>query len=82
MESTLGMFLVREMNCLVGTGRDADAVEITLGFVHGSYTTYDGERVPGAGKNTGTGTTAFFLINDDLGHTETFLERRLLSVEA
>jgi hypothetical protein len=59
---------------LVGTGGDAYPVEVTLGLIDRSQAIDDRDGTPRTDQNAGTGTTAFFEIHDDLGHTETFLK--------
>jgi hypothetical protein len=68
-----GTFLFK-VNRLVGTGGDAYPVEVTLGLVDRGETINDGDGMLRTGEDAGTGTTALLEINDDLGHTETFLE--------
>jgi len=69
----LGTFLFK-VNRLVGTGDDAYPVEVTLGLVDRGETIEDRNGMLRTDEDAGTGTTAFLAINDDLGHTETFLE--------
>ena len=67
------MFLFK-VNRLVGTGGDAYPVEVTLGLIDRGETINDRDGMPWTDQDAGTGTTAFFEINDDLGHTETVLK--------
>ena len=79
MEPALGMFLVREMNRLVGASGDAYPVEVTPGLIDRGETIKDRNGMPRTDYDAGTGTTALLEIDDDLSHTETFLEGQLKS---
>lgn len=68
------MFLVRKVNRLVGTGGDADSVEVTLGLVDRGESIKDRNGMLRTDEDAGTGTTALLEIDDDLGHTEPLLE--------
>jgi len=69
----LGTFLFK-VNRLVGTGGDTDPVEVTLGVIDRGETINDRDGMLRTDEDAGSGTTALLEINDDLGHTETFLE--------
>lgn len=68
-----GMFLVGEMNRPVGAGRNANAVEITLGLIHDGNAIQDGDGILGADEDAGAGAAALLRINHNLGHAEAFL---------
>jgi len=81
MEGALRVFLVGEMNCLVGTGGDAYPVQVTPGLIDRGETIKNGNGMPRTDEDAGAGTAALLEINDDLGHTETFLEGALVLSE-
>jgi hypothetical protein len=68
------MFLVCEMNCLMGTGGDAYPVEVTPGLINRGETIKNGNGMLRTDEDAGTGPTTLLEINKDLGHTKTFLE--------
>jgi hypothetical protein len=70
------MFVLGEMNRLVGTGRDANAVEITLGLIHDGNAIRDGDGILGADEDAGAGAAALLRINHNLGHAEAFLPKK------
>ena len=73
------MFVVCEMNRLVRAGGDAYPVQVTPGLVDRGKTIVNRNGMLRTDENAGTGTAALLEINDDLGHTETFLEGQLKS---
>jgi hypothetical protein len=74
----IGTFLFK-VDGLVGTGDDADPVQVTPGLVDRGKTIVNRNGMLRTDENAGTGTAALLEINDDLGHTETFLEGQLKS---
>lgn len=68
------MTFLFKVNRLVRTGGDAYPIEVTPGLIDRGETINDRDGMPRTDENAGTGTTALLQINDDLGHTETFLE--------